>query len=154
MSQLNEIQPFIESLKQFNLRITRHRIRVLEILNEVQHAMTAFEIEHFSLTSGQHVKIGSIYMILKAFQDIGIVKCYKLENNKALYSLSKLHSPNKIECIGCGSIKWIDLSEMNGFLEAVCIKHGFKFKAHSLAVSAICESCQYHKNLNKKVRRH
>lgn len=87
VNKINEMNFYIQKLKQHHLRTTLPRLQVLKILCEANNAMTAFDIEQISSASGEYLGLSSVYSTLKSLQDCGVVHCDKFENNKALYSL-------------------------------------------------------------------
>jgi len=75
----------IRLLSEKGLRITPQRIAVLDIILNLDNHPTAEEISEYMRINYPHVPIGTVYKILDAFIDKGIITKVKTDNDVIRY---------------------------------------------------------------------
>lgn len=111
----------IRILSEKGLRITPQRIAVLDIILNLNNHPTAEEISDYMRLNFPHVTIGTIYKILDAFIEKGIIAKVKTDNDVIRYD----PVPEKHHHLYCSDSEIIEDyfdDDLNKLLEAYFLK--------------------------------
>jgi Fur family ferric uptake transcriptional regulator len=142
MSGLSNEKDYKDLLKKENLRNTKHRNSVLEVIEENGQPVTA-EIIFLKLKEqGVSISLSTVYRVLDALLNKGlIIKTSVTDENKALYELNNMEHKHHLLCVKCRKcFKYTAAPEE--YEKALEEKSGFSIKGHKLEVYGLCESCK------------
>lgn len=125
-------------LKDATFKVTRPRLAVLKTFSADCKPLNAEDI--FRITKDTIDQV-TIYRILKAFEEKGIIRKVDLRQVSAFYELNNHH--HHITCKDCGIIENFELCKINSLSKKV-LKSSTKFNTitdHSLEFFGLCKSC-------------
>lgn len=133
---MNEL---ISLLKKNDLRITKPRRIVFEVLKSTPHPLALGEVAKRSFG----VDRSSIYRVIDTYIEIGVVKVVNI-GWKKLYELTDLfHSHHHhFRCEVCGSMMPIEDDDLEGAIAAISKRYDFKPSAHHFEIEGVCKACQ------------
>ncbi len=128
-------------LKQFRLKSTPGRIRVLQALISTTHPLSA---ESLFVSTEKVVDLSTIYRTLNEFADKGIVDTLHIEKNKVLFEIhhGRTHH-HHIICTKCNKIEDIESCGLDELSKKILTKsQTFKtITKHSLEFFGVCNNC-------------
>lgn len=128
-------------LKDKNLKVTKGREVILDIIFESSESLSAEEIFNECKRKGQNINLSTVYRTIDIFLDNNIIDKFILENGISTYKLHKRNHNHKLECDLCH--KEIELECPIKQIEEIILKEtGFKVTNHSLKISGICKKCE------------
>lgn len=139
----NEI---IDLLRSKNLRVTIHRVNILNVLHATPIELTAMEIER-KLLGKKKINISAVYHVLKEFEKADLIQRYKEGDSQATFSLKKNDDTIRFVCKVCKKTFPFDQTKEPKFLDLVqqieilAKTHKFKINSFALNIDAICENC-------------
>lgn len=123
-----------EILSDVGLKCTRQRIRVMEILHSAPSPLTAENI--YEAADG--ISLSTVYRIVEKLCEKGIVNKNTIQDSdKFYYEMSADKHRHYAICLGCGSMKYVD----------ICPVHtlnidNFTVTGHKLEIYGYCEKCR------------
>lgn len=136
MSRMNETL-----LRESNLKITKNRLQILELLQHSSAPMTAEEI-YITLREKSNLNVSTAYRILSVFEDKKIVIKYQGCDSKAYYQMFNETHKHYIICSECNKrvdITNCPLCELESKLEK---ETGYQITGHRLEFVGKCPQCQ------------
>lgn len=128
-------------LQQYDLKSTPARLAVLGFLDHERRPQDVDTIEgHLKLEHEEADKV-TIYRILDAFAERGLVNRLEFGEGKFRYELAG-DDHHHLICERCGSIEDIEDCFVTSFEKTIHDKTGFRVKRHSLEFFGVCVSCQ------------
>lgn len=132
-----------KELRQFGLKVTAPRMKILRILEESQtRHLSAEDIYKILAHSDKDVSLATVYRVLTQFQEAGIIVRHHFENNHSVYELNQGTHHDHLVCVSCG---WVD-EFMDPVIEDrqhdIAKAIGFTLTDHSHYLYGICGQCQ------------
>jgi len=124
-------------LKEHGLRITPHRIQILEMIIAEGHPTVeeiAKRVPNMSLTT--------IYNNVKQFVSMNIVKELPFENGMSRYELAKTNNYHVI-CQSCGLIVDFTFPNLIEVEDMVSRLTKYKVHRHIMGIYGMCTDCQH-----------
>lgn len=123
------------------LKRTKSREQVLAILMSAQGPMTALEIFQQTESEGSPVWLSTIYRILAAFIDHGVIlKTAVLENGMGIYELNRNEHRHYAMCVTCNKVIPIENCPMGEF-QPNLKENNFHVIGHKLEMYGYCDAC-------------
>lgn len=127
-------------LRQFEFKVTRARLKVLELLDKAQKPMTAQEI-HAEIADAK-TDLATVYRSLNKFADAGLIERVQLGDEFARFELAKHHRHHHhIVCNFCGKVAEIELCNLDDLTSEIAKTTGFRNIAHQVVFRGECETC-------------
>ena len=124
-----------EILKKNNLKVTKHRIEVYNIIKD-NNLITLKEIY-----DKLNIDKVTIYRIIKLFlKNSLIVK--NIDDLNTYYSINEKEHVHYMTCTNCHKKIKIDVCPIEDEIEKICDSNGFELKSHSINLEGICKSCK------------
>ena len=120
-----------ELLKNHGLKVTTHRLEILNVLNELLLNATVKNI-----IDKTNMDVSTVYRTLKTLEDNNIID-KTIVNDEVVYTIKEEHR-HYIKCIKCNKVTEIDECpfDVSNNIE------GYKIVSHSLMIDGICDNCQ------------
>ena len=120
-----------ELLKNHGLKVTTHRLEILNVLNELLLNATVKNI-----IGKTDMDVSTVYRTLKTLEDNNIID-KTIINDAVVYTIKEEHR-HYIKCIKCNKVTEIDECpfDVSNNIE------GYKIVSHSLMIDGICDNCQ------------
>jgi Fur family transcriptional regulator, ferric uptake regulator len=131
-------------LKSYNIKNTKGRIAILEILEKSTGSLDAEEIYRICSEKNIIVDLSTVYRTLDLFDSKGIVEKFDLGNSKYSYVLKREAHKHLLQCKLCRKEIEIDCP-MKQIEELIKSRTGFSSIEHELKIEGICEDCKSRK---------
>ncbi|MCS6988094.1 MAG: transcriptional repressor [Chloroherpetonaceae bacterium] len=125
-------------LRQRDLKATRARVRMLELLDNAAKPMTAQEIH--AKIADRKTDLATVYRSLNKFADAGLIARVQLGDAFVRFELVKRHH-HHIVCNSCGKIFPIDLCNLAELSDEIARKTGFRNIEHQVVFRGECQDC-------------
>lgn len=135
------MRDFKKLLKSKDLKITKGRLEVLEILENSSVPMNTEEI--FSkLQFDTSPSFTSLYRILNQLADVGLLRKNIYQNGITYYETAIDTHRHFIICSSCGKIQEVKHCPIDKITKKVEAESGYMVHSHSLEFSGLCPNCQ------------
>ncbi|MPQ44047.1 Fur family transcriptional regulator [Clostridium tarantellae] len=130
----------IDILKEKDIKITKGRIDIYNILINVENGITADYIYMECKKQKKNLNLSTIYRTLELFQEKDLIEKFDLGEGKNSYSIKKNFHKHKLECNICH--KEIEVPcPMHQIEEMLKNQTGFKLTEHKLVLKGLCKDC-------------
>lgn len=127
-------------LTKKGLKITKARLKVLNILQKAKNPLTAEEIY---LQCDKDINLSTVYRILDIFLEKNIVtKPLIKENLAACYTINYHEHRHYIICIKCQKITDIEFCPFSEIENKIIQETKFLITNHKFELTGICPKCQ------------
>ncbi len=138
-------------LKQKGLKNTKHRLAILNILEEQAQPVTAeqifMELNHYDLSTS----MSTVYRELDSLVNKDLVLKVKInESNRTLYEYNRMIHKHYLVCLGCKKMISLDMCPLKTYEEKLQEQTHYIITDHKLNIYGYCPECQA-KGLSKKV---
>jgi Fur family ferric uptake transcriptional regulator len=136
-------ETIIEILKTSQLSVTENRLKILELFQKSDHALSHADIEKMS--GAQFDRI-TIYRTLQTFVDKGIIHTIPTPDNSIMYALCREecseghHHDDHVHfiCSECGTTYCLDQISV----PKVNIPKGFSAHQTNVLINGVCRNCR------------
>lgn len=135
-----------EIFKKNNIKATKQRELVFQLLTESDVPLTAEEIYVMLMEKEKNMSLSTIYRILDVFVSKGLVQKSNITNNKAVYEVLGMGHKHHIICISCGKIIALDHCPIREYEKALEKETEFEITSHKLVFFGYCPACRKKQN--------
>ena len=129
-------------LKNENLRNTKHRNSILEVIESNNQPATVESIFLELREKGVSINISTVYRVIEALVKKGLlVKTTVTDDNKALYEMNDLEHKHHLLCVKCRKMLSVEGCPLEDYVRELEEKMGFSIKGHKLEMFGYCQSC-------------
>ncbi len=122
-----------EILSDVGLKCTKQRVRVMEVLEKAASPLTAESIYE----KADDTSLSTVYRIVEKLCEKGIVNKNTIQDSdKFYYEITKDKHRHYAVCLGCGSIKYIDICPVH-----TAKIDNFTVTGHKLEIYGYCDEC-------------
>ncbi len=129
-----------DELKEASLKVTPARVAAMKLFESHDKPLDVAHIID-DLAKKLDIDKVTVYRILNAFTEKGLLKKIEFGEGKARYELNKEEHHHLI-CQTCGAIKDISDCGVDKLVKEINQKKKFLIKSHSLEFYGECVSCQ------------
>lgn len=130
-----------DALRQQHLKATPSRLAVLKLLEQTNKpldvATMIILLKKKRITADQ----ATIFRIINAFTEKGLVKQLNLQEGKFRYELAERPHHHHLVCRQCGAVEDIEINETH-FIKKIQTKSNFLIDGHHLEFFGRCATCQ------------
>jgi Fur family ferric uptake transcriptional regulator len=124
-----------QDLRKAGLKVTHPRMRILELLEQLQpRHMTAEDIYRQLLDHGDEIGLATVYRVLTQFEAAGLVLKHNFEGGHAVYELDRGAHHDHMVDIETGKVIEFQSDEIEELQRKVAAKHGYQIEEHSLVL--------------------
>lgn len=138
------LQNFKKLLRSNNLKQTKQRELILEIIYSNRGHFTPEDIYNLIKESHANVKLGiaTVYRTLSLLKEANIVSSisFGVQGKKYEFGLKDHH--DHLVCSECGAIEEFIDEFIEKRQELIAKQHHFKMTDHIMKITGICEACQ------------
>ncbi len=129
-------------LKDKGIKITAHKLSVLEVLVQNRHVDANAILEKLHKKHNE-ISLATVYRILNFFESEGIVDKLNFSNGQAIYELSLPESEHHdhLICTSCGKIEEFHNEQIEELQLQIAKFKEFKVTTHTLNIYGICKLC-------------
>lgn len=135
------MENYKDMLRDKNLKVTKGRLAILELLNDSKVPMNAEQI-YEALDKEDVPSFTSLYRILKQLAEEGLLKKNLYSNGLLYYESGQLGHRHFIMCSECGKISSIENCPLHEFDEAAAKETGYIVENHNVELIGLCPDCQ------------
>lgn len=135
-----------EVLRNSNLKLTKHRRKIIEILySSKEHHLDIDAIHALSAEDRKkRMSLATVYRTMELFEKIGVVLKISMEKSPSQYELivrDQLRHHHLI-CLKCGLVQEISDSLTGEFKELIDRETGFQVKGKPMKIYGYCSKCK------------
>lgn len=130
-----------EFLKSKNIKVTKGRLEILDILKKSESSLSAEKIYLMSRERNININLSTVYRTLELFEEKHIVAKIALTDGVFAYKLMKKTHRHYLRCDVCH--KEIEIPcPMSQIEELVQNETGFTLTEHDLIMKGVCKDCK------------
>jgi len=131
----------IEILKEKNIKITKGRIAILNILKNSESSLSAEKIHQIYRCNDTNINLSTVYRTLELFEEKELVEKITLNDAVFSYKLKGKTHRHHLECDICH--KEVEIPcPMLQVQEMVQNSTGFTLTDHDLVMKGVCKECK------------
>lgn len=130
-----------EILKKFDIKITKPRQMIYEVLLKSHEGRSAEEIKDEVEVQGVFINLSTVYRTLELFENLGLIEKYDSNESKYKYLIKKNDHHHTIICDLCKKHVEIDCP-MVKIEDLIRSETGFQVLEHHLELKGICKDCK------------
>lgn len=132
---------FNNFLKEKELKVTKARLGILDVLSNSKNSLTVEEILYNCKVKGLSINLSTVYRALEVFEEKNIVDKFSLKEGLCSYKLKGKEHKHTLECNICN--RQIEVPcPMKHIEEVVQSETGFTLTDHNLVMKGVCKSCK------------
>lgn len=125
------------------LKLTRQRQIILDVLLAMPGHVTAEELYEASAKKNASIGLATIYRTLHLFCQAGLTQGREFGEGQTRYELVyNHHHHDHLVCLHCGKIIEFENMDIEHLQEQVAKEHFFKIQRHKLELYGACQECQ------------
>jgi Fe2+ or Zn2+ uptake regulation protein len=128
-------------LKKCNIKVTKGRINILEILLNSEDAASVDYIYEECKRRGLAIDLSTVYRTMEILESKNIVDKFNLGEGKFNYKIKKEVHKHTLECSLCHKEVEIDCP-MVQIEQIIKNRTGFTLMEHELKIKGVCEDCK------------
>lgn len=129
-----------EMLKLKNIKITRGRIFIYELLSNTKENLTADDIYKKCIKEDEEINLSTVYRTLELFEKNKMIEKVFSKDGTSAYIIKKHKHNHKVECNLCH--KEIEVAcPMTQIEELLKNETGFTLTEHKLQLKGVCKEC-------------
>ena len=128
-------------LKQSNLKNTKARENILEIIKNAKLPISAEEIYKTCLVGDTNVNLSTIYRTLNTMVGNEILIKQVRQDGVAYYQENKHDHKHLLICTKCGKKITLDICPLEQVLKNIASQTKFTITSHNIEVYGLCEKC-------------
>ncbi|MGO3752215.1 MAG: Fur family transcriptional regulator [Peptoniphilaceae bacterium] len=128
-------------LRKYNLKVTKARIEILNLLSKSDEALNAKFI-YETIRKEYNISLSTVYRTLNQLEELSILNKTLQQNGLCYYEMSNSSHKHYVSCIKCGSVSSIELCPIDKYEEDISNETGFEITGHNIEFKGICPKCQ------------
>jgi Fur family ferric uptake transcriptional regulator len=128
-------------MPSINLRSTKQRKAVAEVLATISKFSSAQEVHSILISRGEKVGLATVYRTLQAFAETGAIDVLR-NDGEALYRACSNDHHHHLVCTGCNKTTEISAPEVEIWTEKIAREQGYLISGHTIEVFGICKNCR------------
>ncbi len=137
-----EANQYKEIFRKNNIKATKQREVVLDILMNASVPLTADEIYVKQMEGESNISLSTIYRILDVFVSKCLVQKSNISDNKAIFEVIGMGHKHHLICLACGKIIALDHCPMGEYEKSLEKETQFEITSHKLAFFGYCPMCK------------
>lgn len=135
---------FIAFLKGKEIKVTKGRVAILEVLCKSYSGLTAEFILEKCKENGVDINLSTVYRGVELFEEKGIVQKFPLMDGTFAYGLIREEHKHLLQCTVCH--KEVEVPCPMKQIEAQVLNQtGFTLTEHNLSMVGVCQECKKNK---------
>jgi Fur family transcriptional regulator, ferric uptake regulator len=124
-----------QDLRKAGLKVTHPRMRILELLEQLQpRHMTAEDIYRQLLEHGDEIGLATVYRVLTQFEAAGLVLKHNFEGGHAVYELDRGGHHDHMVDVDTGKVIEFHSDEIEELQRRIAARHGYEIEEHALVL--------------------
>ena len=128
-------------MPSINLRSTKQRKAVAEVLATISKFSSAQEVHSILFSRGEKVGLATVYRTLQALAETGAIDVLR-NDGEALYRACSNDHHHHLVCTGCNRTTEISAPEVEVWTEKIAREQGYVISGHTIEVFGLCKNCR------------
>ena len=128
-------------MPSINLRSTKQRKAVAEVLATISKFSSAQEVHSMLFSRGEKVGLATVYRTLQALAETGAIDVLR-NDGEALYRACSNDHHHHLVCTGCNKTTEISAPEVEVWTEKIAREQGYVISGHTIEVFGLCKNCR------------
>ncbi len=135
--RMNTADKIERALASEGFRLTGPRRVLLEVMQGLGDHFVADDVVEAAPAVGR----ATVFRTLRLLQDLGIVCQIVLDDGAVAYRLASGGHHHHLVCSECGSVSDFSSGDLEGLLDDITRRIGYRVDAHRLEVYGLCPDC-------------
>lgn len=123
-------------------RSTRQKRAVWAALNSLEDFVSAQELHRLLTDQGEKVSLATVYRVLQAHADEGLVDVLRPDDGEAIFRLCAAEDHHHhLVCRSCGLTVEFEAPQLEAWAGELAVSNGFTEARHTLEIFGLCQSC-------------
>ena len=127
-----------QTLASEGFRLTGQRRALVEVMQGLGDHFVADDV----VAAAPAVGRATVFRTLRLLQDLGIVCQVVLDDGAGAYRLASGGHHHHLVCSECGSVSDFSSGDIEGLLDDIARRTGYRVAAHRLEVYGVCPACR------------
>ena len=127
-----------QTLASEGFRLTAPRRALVEVMQGLGDHFVADDVVEAAPAVGR----ATVFRTLRLLQDLGIVCQVVLDDGTAAYRLASGGHHHHLVCSECGAVSDFASGDLEGLLDDIARRTGYRVDAHRLEVYGLCPDCR------------
>ena len=128
-------------MPSINLRSTKQRKAVAEVLATISKFSSAQEVHSILISRGEKVGLATVYRTLQALAETGAIDVLR-NDGEALYRACSNDHHHHLVCTGCNKTTEISAPEVEIWTKKIAREQGYLISGHTIEVFGLCKNCR------------
>lgn len=128
-------------LAQADLRPTRQRLAIIEVLGRSEKPVTAQALHAQLNRKGHGPGLATVYRTLQALAQAGLARTFPAGEGEHAYKLCHPGHHHHLICENCGTVVEIPSCEVEEWAGQIAEKRGFVVRSHQADIYGLCSNC-------------
>jgi Fur family ferric uptake transcriptional regulator len=128
-------------MPSINLRSTKQRKAVAEVLATISKFSSAQEVHSILISRGEKVGLATVYRTLQALAETGAIDVLR-NDGEALYRACSNDHHHHLVCTSCNKTTEIAAPEVEIWTEKIAREQGYLISGHTIEVFGLCKNCR------------
>ena len=129
--------------REHGIKCTPSRLRVFQVLEETPSPLAAQEIYETVNDRGHIVDLSTVYRILSAFVERGLVSRTLVDgDDKALFEVKRYEHKHHFVCLRCKEVFPLAGCPLEQYEQNLGQDEGFVVEGHKLEIYGYCPNCK------------
>jgi Fur family ferric uptake transcriptional regulator len=122
-----------QDLKQAGLKVTRPRMKILELLeNTKKRHLTAEDVYKILLEQKSDIGLATVYRVLTQFETAGLITRHHFEGAQSVFELAQEEHHDHMICLKTGKIVEFYDEVIEQRQREIAEEHGFEITDHTM----------------------
>ncbi len=136
-------------LKKQNIKVTKPRVAIYEILDHELQGVEADYIYNKCLKENITLNLSTVYRTLDLFEEKHLIERYDLGEKKYNFSLIRHGHHHIVVCESCEKVVNLDCP-MKQIEDLITKETGFHLTEHHLELKGVCKECMENQSAKKR----
>jgi Fur family ferric uptake transcriptional regulator len=131
----------IDLLKRYNIKVTPHKLAVLELFTTHKH-LDANQIIRYLNSNSSNISSATVYRILANFEQNAVINKHNFGNDQAIYELNQNENHHDhLICLSCGVVIEFNNPQIEEIQIQIAQANNFSMLSHNLNIYGHCKNC-------------
>jgi Fur family ferric uptake transcriptional regulator len=136
---MDELDAQARRLRDFGLKVTEPRMRVLRLLRDSgQRHWTADDLHRALVAEHSDIGLATVYRVLTQLEQAGILQRSRFDTERAVYELASAEHHDHLVCVSCGRVEEFHDPDIERRQREIAAERGFELVEHTLALYGQC----------------
>lgn len=133
---------WLEQLQDNGYRLTTARRAVVNLIVGTNHALTPLEVFEKARKKNPGLGLVSVYRTLEKLEELHLIqRVHQPGGCQAFIAASQGHE-HLLLCKSCGAVTFFEGDDLEGLINSIARKTGYKITEHWLQLFGVCASCR------------